>query len=129
MSATCTRASECQPSAQRETSRGRAEGARPAGRAGGKSARAKPPAAKWPAAARRVLKWLADRRRSRRPACWPARFAFAYAATDIPDPNKAFEAQSTFVYYSDGKAMIGRFAEQNRESIPLADVPSTCRTR
>ncbi len=50
-------------------------------------------------------------------------FYFAYKNTTIPDANKAFEAQSTFVYYSGGKAKIGRFAEQNRESIPLADVP------
>src|SRR4029450_13691492 len=35
------------------------------------------------------------------------------------------EAQTTFVYYSGGKAKIGRFAEQNRESIPLADIPQS----
>ena len=52
-------------------------------------------------------------------------FYFAYKNTTIPDANKAFEAQSTFVYYSGGKAKIGRFAEQNRESIPLADVPQS----
>jgi membrane peptidoglycan carboxypeptidase len=48
---------------------------------------------------------------------------FAYRNTEIPDANKAFEAQSTYVYYSGGKARIGRFADQNRESIPLADIP------
>ncbi len=52
-------------------------------------------------------------------------FYFAYKNTTIPDANKAFEAQSTFVYYSGGKAKIGRFAEQNRESIPLADIPQS----
>ena len=50
-------------------------------------------------------------------------FYFAYRATDIPDPNEAFQAQTTNVYYSGGKAKIGRFATQNRESIPLADIP------
>ncbi len=50
---------------------------------------------------------------------------FAYRNTTIPDANKAFEAQSTFVYYSGGKSKIGRFAEQNRESIPLADIPKS----
>ena len=50
---------------------------------------------------------------------------FAYRNTTIPDANKAFEAQSTFVTYSGGKSRIGRFAEQNRESIPLADIPQS----
>jgi membrane peptidoglycan carboxypeptidase len=52
-------------------------------------------------------------------------FYFAYKNTEIPDANKAFEAQSTFVYYSGGKSKVGRFAEQNRESIPLADIPKS----
>ncbi len=50
-------------------------------------------------------------------------FYFAYKNTTIPDANKAFEAQSTYITYSGGKARIGRFSEQNRESIPLADIP------
>ena len=50
---------------------------------------------------------------------------FAYRNTEIPDANKAFQAQSSFVYYSGGKAKIGRFAEQNRQSIPLADIPQS----
>ena len=50
-------------------------------------------------------------------------FFLAYQRTTIPDANKAFEAQSSYVYYSGGKAKIGQFAEQNRESIPLADMP------
>ena len=52
-------------------------------------------------------------------------FYFAYKNTEIPDANKAFEAQSTYVYYSGGQAKVGRFAEQNRESIPLADIPQS----
>ncbi len=50
-------------------------------------------------------------------------FAFAYATTDIPNPNEGFEAQTTYVYYDDGKSVLGKFAEQNRTTIPLEDVP------
>jgi membrane peptidoglycan carboxypeptidase len=50
-------------------------------------------------------------------------FAYGYTTTNIPDPNKDFQAQTTFVYYSDGQHEIGRFANQNRTSIPLSDVP------
>ncbi len=50
-------------------------------------------------------------------------FAFVYATTDIPDPNEEFQAQTTFVYYENGKNELGRFAEQNRVSIPLAETP------
>ena len=49
-------------------------------------------------------------------------FYLTYQQTTIPDANKAFEAQSTYVYYSGGKAKIGQFAEQNRDSVPLADI-------
>jgi len=50
-------------------------------------------------------------------------FYLAYRATTIPSANAAFQAQTTNVYYADGRTKIGRFATQNRESIPLADVP------
>ncbi len=50
-------------------------------------------------------------------------FAYAYSATDIPDPNADFQTQTSFVYYADGKTELGRFATQDRQSIPLADVP------
>jgi membrane peptidoglycan carboxypeptidase len=50
-------------------------------------------------------------------------FYVAYRATDIPSPNSAYQAQTTNVYYAGGKSKIGRFATQNRESIPLAEVP------
>ena len=52
-------------------------------------------------------------------------FYFTYKKTQIPDPNSAFEAQSTYVYYSGGHSRIGQFADQNRESIPLADIPQS----
>ena len=44
---------------------------------------------------------------------------------DIPDPNSDFEAQTTTVYYSDGKHVLGRFALQNRQSIPLSEMPQS----
>jgi membrane peptidoglycan carboxypeptidase len=49
-------------------------------------------------------------------------FVVAYKTTKIPDPNAAFQAQTTNVYYSGGKTKIGRFATQNRESVPLSDI-------
>jgi membrane peptidoglycan carboxypeptidase len=50
-------------------------------------------------------------------------FAAAYVIIDIPDPNEAFQAQTTTVYYSDGKHKIGTFEMQNRTSVPLSKVP------
>ena len=52
-----------------------------------------------------------------------AAFAYGYAATDIPDPNEDFQTQTTMVYYANGKTELGRFAEQNRTMVSLADVP------
>jgi membrane peptidoglycan carboxypeptidase len=49
----------------------------------------------------------------------------AYSRTKIPNPNKAFQTQTTFVYYSDGKSEAARFADQNRVSIPYSAMP-TC---
>jgi membrane peptidoglycan carboxypeptidase len=46
-----------------------------------------------------------------------------YRRTTIPNPNKAFQANTSYVYYSDGKHKIGSFSLQNRQSIPLAKVP------
>ena len=51
-------------------------------------------------------------------------FYFAYKNTQIPSANAAYEAQTSYVYYSGG-AKIGQFAEQNRQSIPLADIPQS----
>jgi len=52
-------------------------------------------------------------------------FIVLYQAIDVPDPNKDFETQTTFVYYSDGKSQLGQFATQNRESIVLDEMPDT----
>ena len=47
----------------------------------------------------------------------------AYAATPIPAPNDLISAQTTIVYFDDGKTEIGRFGEQNRIIVPLDQVP------
>ena len=52
-----------------------------------------------------------------------AAFALYYSATDIPDPNKDFQTETTFVYYAGGRREAGQFATQNRQSIPLSQVP------
>lgn len=52
-------------------------------------------------------------------------FYFAYRATEIPSPNSAFQSQTTKIYYSGGKTEVGSFATQNRESIPLAEIPAS----
>ena len=59
--------------------------------------------------------------------CWrwsrPAAFVLLYRAIDIPDPNADFETKTSFVYYADGKTEVGSFATQNRDSIPLDEMP------
>ncbi len=50
-------------------------------------------------------------------------FYYLYQTVDIPNPNKDFETQTSFVYYADGKQQLGRFATQNRVSLPLGKIP------
>jgi membrane peptidoglycan carboxypeptidase len=51
-------------------------------------------------------------------------FGVVYARTQIPRPNQLAQAQTTIVYYSDGKTELGRFYDTvNRTSVPLSDVP------
>ncbi len=52
---------------------------------------------------------------------------FLYRAVDIPNPNEEFEAETTFVYYSGEESddELGQFATQNRDSIPLGEMPQT----
>ena len=52
-----------------------------------------------------------------------AAFAYGYMSTDIPNPNEDFQTETSIVYYADGKTELGRFAEQNRISVSLSDVP------
>ncbi len=47
----------------------------------------------------------------------------AFATIDPPSPNALADAQTSVVYYADGKTELARLAEQNRESVPLAQVP------
>ena len=50
-------------------------------------------------------------------------FVVLYRAIDIPDPNEDFQTETSFVYYADGKTEVGSFATQNRDSIPLDEMP------
>ncbi len=49
----------------------------------------------------------------------------AYARTDVPEPNEIATAQTSIVYFADGKTELGRLSdsEGNRESVPLSEVP------
>ena len=55
--------------------------------------------------------------------CLVAAVGVAYAMTPIPAPNDLISAQTTIVYYDNGKTEIGRFGEQNRIIVPLDQVP------
>ena len=50
-------------------------------------------------------------------------FAYLYQTTDLPDPNEDFKTNTSFVYYSDGKTVLGEYAKQNRDTIPYATMP------
>ena len=52
-----------------------------------------------------------------------ALFAYLYATTDIPQPEKVALAEKTTVYYDDGTTPIGSFSEQNREIINCSALP------
>ncbi len=56
-----------------------------------------------------------------------AGIAVAYARTDFPDPNSAFQTNKSNVYYRDGSTVIGSFADQNRTSIPYEQMPASIR--
>jgi membrane peptidoglycan carboxypeptidase len=49
-------------------------------------------------------------------------FAFAWFTVPIPDPNAYVNSQSTIIQYSNGKE-IGRVGTQNRQILPLANIP------
>lgn len=52
-----------------------------------------------------------------------ATFLVLYRIIEIPDANADFETQTTKVYYSDGKTVMGEFAMQDRENLPLDEMP------
>ena len=78
---------------------------------------------KWSRGWRRGLKWFAIVSGSMF-LLGLVMLAVAYARIDIPDPNEGFEAQTSYVYYADGKTVLGKFAEQNRTSVDLDEVPT-----
>ena len=49
-------------------------------------------------------------------------FAFAWFTVSIPDPNAYVNSQSTIIQYSNGEE-IGRIGSQNRQILPLAEIP------
>jgi len=50
-------------------------------------------------------------------------FVVLYIRTPIPEPSSFATAQSTVVYYAGGQREIGQFAQVNRQSVPISDVP------
>ena len=52
-----------------------------------------------------------------------ATFAVAVARTTVPAPSEVASAQTTIVYWSDGKHELGRLGTANRVSVPLSTVP------
>jgi membrane peptidoglycan carboxypeptidase len=50
-------------------------------------------------------------------------FLVAYAATDIPEKTAQINAQTTIIYYANGKDEIGRVSAENRQNVKLAMVP------
>ena len=50
-------------------------------------------------------------------------FVYLYQTTELPDPNEDFEANTSYVYYSDGETELGSYAKQNRDSIPYDEMP------
>jgi membrane peptidoglycan carboxypeptidase len=54
-------------------------------------------------------------------------FVYLYKTTPIPNPNKDFQTQSSFVYYADGKTQVGQYATQNRQSISYGDMKPNLR--
>ena len=48
----------------------------------------------------------------------------AYERTELPDPNRDFQTNTSFIYYRDG-SRLGSFSVQNRQSIPYESVSYT----
>ncbi len=49
----------------------------------------------------------------------------AYATVSVPSPNQFASAQTTIVYYADGKTELGRFAAQNRVVVAADAIPES----
>jgi membrane peptidoglycan carboxypeptidase len=50
-------------------------------------------------------------------------FALGYALVTVPSPSSISLAQSSSVFYSDGKTQLGAVGARNRESVQLSKVP------
>ena len=50
-------------------------------------------------------------------------FAVGYAVTKVPSPNQARQTQTTIVYYADGQTPMGQFAVENRQLVPIDQIP------
>jgi membrane peptidoglycan carboxypeptidase len=48
---------------------------------------------------------------------------WAYASTDIPDPDEFAQSQTTTVLYADGETVMGTFGEANREIVSGEAIP------
>ena len=46
-----------------------------------------------------------------------------YAMTSVPSPNSIATKQSSLIYYSDGKHVLARLGDTNRQNVTLAQVP------
>jgi membrane peptidoglycan carboxypeptidase len=51
----------------------------------------------------------------------------AYASTDLPPEDAQTTAQTSTIYFKDGKTPIGTLAAQNRQNVELAQVPTHVR--
>ncbi|MER5883876.1 transglycosylase domain-containing protein [Streptomyces sp. NPDC001941] len=48
----------------------------------------------------------------------------AYALVEVPDPDKAAQAQNNVYYYADGTVMASTGGEVNRQIIPIEQIPA-----
>lgn len=46
-----------------------------------------------------------------------------YASVPVPSPDQDARAQTTYVYYDDGKTLIGSWSSFNRTIVPLSAIP------
>ena len=53
--------------------------------------------------------------------------AVFYHRTELPDPNKGFSSNTSFIYYNDSASKIGSFSVQNRQSITYDEMPQNLR--
>ena len=56
-------------------------------------------------------------------AAFAALFAFAWFTIDIPEENEVAAAQTSIIYWNDGKKEMARLGDTNRISVPIEDIP------